>query len=205
MVVEGCGAGKPTLREAARGETQRCGTNTFGRITQHPSHPSSGALPGGHQASDGGGGDSGQHGFLISLGIDLGVVQYTAALEQRDEAIGGLLDQVLHLVIGGRIHGHEGGLIAIRVRHIHPVQHEHMGVNVEIELGMVDVDEGSGGPVVSHYYTLPAHRDFDSLLGSAFDASFFADGELIPCDLPGCSGATAVEAGSWGRIKASFR
>ena len=79
------------------------------------------------------------------------------------------------------------------------------GKIIGFRLRMFDVDEGSRGPVVSHHHSLPAYRDFDSMLASAFDASFFADGELIPCDLPGCSGATAVEVDSWGRIKASFR
>ena len=48
----------PALRKAARGETERRGTDPFGRVTQHSSHPSSGPLPGGHQALDGGGKDS---------------------------------------------------------------------------------------------------------------------------------------------------
>ena len=37
-------------------------------------------------------------------------------------------------------------------------------------------------------------------------ADDFADGQLIPCEVGDCSGAsTAVRADSWGRIKASLR
>lgn len=65
-------------------------------------------------------------------------------------------------------------------------------------LAVIDIDDER----VAGSYRLPAAGP-----PHGGDASRFADAELIPCHLPGCSRSgtgSAVHGDSWGRIKASF-
>ena len=78
--VLGGDAGGRVQGEAARGEAQRRRAHPCGRISQHPSKPQPGALPGGGEAAHGSGGDGGQNGLFVGQGIGLGVVEQAALL-----------------------------------------------------------------------------------------------------------------------------
>lgn len=72
----------------------------------------------------------------------MAVVEHAAPLEPVDEALGGLFDQVLHLLVGRGTDGHKRRLAAVRVGHIDAVQHEHVEMRVEIERRSGPLHEG---------------------------------------------------------------
>ena len=62
----------------------------------------------------------GQHGSLVAERIAVAVVQHAAPLEQGDEAHRRLLDEPLHRLVSGWVHGHEGRLAGQRIGDIDP-------------------------------------------------------------------------------------
>ena len=68
---------------------------------------------------------------------------------------------------------------------------------IGFQMSVSDMDEGQGPWATGDIYVLQART-----------ADAFVDGLLVPCDWEDCSRAgsvSAVQADSWGRIKASFR
>jgi hypothetical protein len=54
-------------------------------------------------------GDIGLDGLLVAEWIGAAVFEHAKALEQVDETVGGLLDELLHLFVGGWSSGHRAG------------------------------------------------------------------------------------------------
>ena len=52
--------------------------------------------------------------------------------QHRDQPVRRLLDEVLQLLVGRWLDGHEGRLAGVRVPDIHPVQHENMEMGIEV-------------------------------------------------------------------------
>ena len=63
--------------------------------SQYAADAYSGALAGGQLSLHGSGGNGGQQGRPVGQFIDLGVIRYTAALQQSDDAVGSGFDDLL--------------------------------------------------------------------------------------------------------------
>ena len=129
--VLGGDAGGGVQGKAARGEAQRRRAHRRGRISQHPSKPLPGALPGGGEAAHGSGGDGGQNGLFVGQGIDLNIVEQAALRAQPDEAAGRCFDDLLDVVITQLRSGDElQPLVSVDVDAIQK-KHVDMGVDVQ--------------------------------------------------------------------------
>lgn len=77
---------------------------------------------------------------------------------------------------------------------------------IGLDIALSDVDEPpvDGSAPVSNFYKLAPQGNPQG--GSSVWAGDFADVELVPCSLPGCSGdlGSAVQFDSWARVKASL-
>ncbi len=93
--VVGGDAGGRMQREAAGGEAQGCAANGFCGIGQQAAHSLSGALSSGQLSLHGGGRKGGLQGLRLGELVDLGVVEYAAALQQAHDALGGCFDDLL--------------------------------------------------------------------------------------------------------------
>ena len=129
-------------REPSCGKAQRRRALAAGGVGQDASQALSGVGSQGLDILHGGGGQAGQQRCLLSQGISMGVLEDPALLQGLDDPHGGLLDQTLDLRVGGRRHGHEGGLAAVGMGHVHPVQHENVEMRVAVKRGAETLHKG---------------------------------------------------------------
>lgn len=74
---------------------------------------------------------------------------------------------------------------------------------IGFQIRISDIDRNNDGEL---HFLPPYGSGFTEFSRTNWDADFFADGELIGCEQPGCAiPSTSVGKNSWGRIKASFR
>jgi hypothetical protein len=104
-----------------------------------------------------------QHRLLFSQGIGVGVVEDAALVPLLDEPHGGLLGEMLDLVIGRRRHGHEGRLAAVGMGDEDAVPHQDVEVRISVRGGAEVLHEG---------YPTPAHVAVAQRRGLAAVAGF---------------------------------